>query len=175
MSFSYSGTLTSGSTFSAFGPLPGSVEGQATSEWAAGTRDLEAEKTADPESSPAVAVVGSRPDTASRYDFAVLTLGRVSKGLAPIDTGGCYGNCPGLVVYFRTTDEANTPGQIVCTVVKGVIQVDFISTARATGTFSGTGGCSDDEGKRAAFTVTDGVFNVALVGPDRFGTVVLSR
>lgn len=175
ISFNYSGTLTSSSTFSASGPLPGSIEGQATLEWAAGTRDLDAEKSADPESAPIATVVGSRPATPGHYDFAVLALARVSKGLAPIDTGGCYGNCPGLVVYFRTTDAPNTPGQIACTVVKGVIRVDSISPVRAVGTFSGTGGCMDDEANSSPFAVTNGAFNVALVSPDRFGTVSLSR
>jgi hypothetical protein len=174
MSFTYSSTMTSGSTFSASGALPGSADEQATHEWAAGTRDEEAEKTRDEESAPTVPVVGSRPTTTGSYDFAVLELGRATNGLAPIDTGGCYGNCPGLVVYFRTAD-APTPGQITCTVVKGVIQVDVMSSVRASGTFSGTGGCADDEGNTSPFAVTNGVFNVALLKPDRFGTVTLSR
>jgi hypothetical protein len=174
MSFTYSARLASGSTFSAAGALPEGNEQQATRAWAAGTRDHEAEKASDEESSPSVPVVGSRPTTAGTYDFAVLQLGRITRGLAAIDTGGCYGNCPGLVVYFRTTD-APSPGQITCAIVKGVIQVDAISSVRASGTFSGTGGCSDDEGNTSPFAVTNGAFNVALVGPDRFGTVNLSR
>jgi hypothetical protein len=151
-SFSYSGAISG--TFNATGALPGTPAGMETTSWAAAEIS-----TADGETG----VLAATPRSASSHDIAGLFMERVTPGAATIsDT--CQTQCGFALMTFGQANGTGTTFLQECFITVGSITITEVTTTRVKGTFSGTGEClAFGSQTPAAFTVTNGTFDVALV------------
>jgi hypothetical protein len=143
LSFSYSGA-TSGTFDAAGSPLGADDPFGAT--WAAAIRD-DANQTID------VAANIARPSNTS--DNAVVHFPQLTPGTVTIANGAQ------VPVTFGRTQSGTVDRS--CSLTSGSVVVTSVSGIRARGTFSGTGTCVGTTGGPAAFTVTNGSFDVPLV------------
>lgn len=153
LSFSYTGA-GGAATYSASGSAPASrTSSYGTAPWAAGTSDA-ATQIID-----AIAVV---PKTSTTWDFAVVSIGRLTVGSSTINSSCTATQCTGVTIAFGTTQNS-TSFQFVCSLASGTVAITSVSSTRVVGTFSGSGTCVTLTGASSAFTVTNGSFDVPLV------------
>ena len=145
MSFVYAGALTG--SFSADGAMPVTTTDQRTMPWAAGQRDASA-----------VFVDAAMPRSATTYDIVFLQINRTTPGSESIDIGAAD-----VVILLGALVSGTGQPLQTCALDAGTVAITAITSVRATGTFSGTGTCLPSAGGSAAFTVTNGAFDVALL------------
>ena len=150
LSFNHSGAVSG--SFSAVGrfPLFGEFGGSA---WAMGSRD---------DQNDAIGVIALTPRETQRYDMVLIAIPRVSPGSATIDQNCTGSACALLTVEFGASTEDSEFSQF-CVLNTGSIAIASISDSRVSGSFSGTGTCTDDAGTTTTFGVTSGSFNVPLI------------
>ena len=151
-SLTYSGGGLSGS-WSANAAMPSSSGDQATIAWAAS--DL---------GTGTVFTTSMQPRTATTHDLAILTTRRRTVGTETL-SAGCSSNCSRLYVMFGSPNPGSSEMFLQeCTMTVGTITISAISSNRVTGTFSGTGTCTNFfGGGSTAFTVTNGSFDTAIL------------
>jgi hypothetical protein len=155
LSFSYTGAGAATATqYSAEGAIPANVAvNNGSSAWAAGSVS-----TANTETD----VVASLPKSSNNWDLAVLTIARTSVGASTIDITCSTNVCTTVTIWFGA-NQNQTNYTYICTLTSGTVNITAISSANATGTFSGSGTCSAaSTGATSNFTVTGGTFNVGL-------------
>jgi hypothetical protein len=151
VSFSFTGG--GGGTYNVTGAIPVNASALFTTNWAAGARD-DANNTTE--------VISVRTATASTFDEIVITIPRTTAGSSTIDVN-CSANTCADVSFLIGTNSSGSVFQYLCVLETGTIAIGSISSTRASGTFSGTGTCTNGGGTETAFAVTGGSFNVPLV------------
>ena len=155
VSFSYAGA--GGGTFTAAGDAPSFINPSTSTSWAVGYTDL-----------GETYVVASRPRTGGLVDLAILRIQRTTTGTEPIDASCDVDGstaCSGMMFSLNFNGNGDT-GDFFCFLSSGSVVVTEMSSNRIKGTFSGSGSCTAGSGGTpAAFTVTNGSFDVARVTP----------
>lgn len=110
----------------------------------------------------------SKPRSGQQVDLVVVRIQRTTAGSEPIDAA-CDEDgsvaCSTMVLMLNFNGNGDT-GDFFCGLTSGSIVITEISSSRAKGTFSGSGNCvTGTGGAPAAFTVTGGTFDVAMVAP----------
>ena len=111
-------------------------------------------------------VGASNPRSGGLVDLAILRLEITTPGSVSIDPacnidGGTP--CTGMDFYLNFNGNGDT-SDFGCTLTSGTIVLTEVSSSRAKGTFTGTGGCFDGTGGGpSAFSVSNGTFDVTLV------------
>ena len=156
VTFTYTGA--GGGNFSASGDAPslGANVPTATS-WAVGLTE-----------GTDTHIAGATPRGGGRVDMAILRVNRTSTGSAAVDVA-CNidgdASCTGMGLMLNFNPDGDT-GDFFCRLTSGTIVVSEISSSRAKGTFSGNGTCNPGTGgASSAFSVSNGVFDVAMVVP----------
>ncbi len=156
MSFTYTGG--GGGTFNVSGnapPLTGTAP--TSTSWAVGYVE-----------NGEVFLGASKPRSGQQVDLVVVRIQRTTAGSEPIDaTCDEDGDvaCSTMVLFLNFNGNGDS-GDFFCGLTTGTIVITEISSSRAKGTFSGNGNCvSGTGGTPAAFTVTGGTFDVAMVTP----------
>lgn len=153
VAFSYTGA--GGGSFSASGNAPDFDGPQPQRSWAAGF--MQQGQTH---------VIGSRHRSGVLVDLALLRFERTTPGSESIDPS-CNidgdASCTGMEMFLNFNGDGDT-GDFFCAMSSGTIILTEVSGSRARGTFSGTGSCvAGTGGSPAAFSVSSGTFDVALV------------
>lgn len=103
------------------------------------------------------------PSTATSHHFAQLTIRRQTVGTETL-LAGCTGTCSRLYIMFGAPNAGSTAMfDKECTMTVGTITISSITSNRVTGTFSGTGTCASFGGASTSWTVTNGVFDTAII------------
>ena len=148
VSFDYTGVISG--NFNASGSMP--LFMNTDRSWAVGIRD---------DTQGALAIAGILPSTSPKYHFATISIPRLTPGTETIDVANCTSNCAALIVAFGNDDTAGSTDYF-CGLETGTVVISSITEGRATGTFSGTGSCSDSVGTQTQFAITNGTFNVPV-------------
>jgi hypothetical protein len=143
LSFSHSGAMAG--TFTASGSIL--VTDPETSTWAAGVRD-------ETNESITIAANVARPSS-NTVDNIVIDFPQLTPGAVTV-ANGAY-----VVVAFGQAQDGTATWS--CALSSGSVVVSSVSNGRVVGSFSGNGTCVDENGSPAAFTVTNGDFDVPLV------------
>jgi hypothetical protein len=113
-------------------------------------------------------IAGSTPRSGGLIDLTIIRLSRTSAGSATVSlTCNIDGSasCTGMEFYRNFNGDGDT-GDFFCRLTTGTIIVTEMSSTRAKGTFSGNGNCvTGTGGTSSAFSVTNGMFDVAMVAP----------
>jgi hypothetical protein len=150
LSFNHSGSISG--SFSAVGRFP--IFGEfGTSAWAMGSRD---------DQNDVIGVIALAPRESGRYDMVVLAVPRVAPGSATIDANCSGPACAVVTVEFGLSEEDSDFSHL-CFLDAGTVAISAISDTRVSGSFSGTGTCTDDTGATTSFGVTSGSFSVPLI------------
>lgn len=151
LSFTYSSPGAVSGTFNATGAFnPVTME---TAAWAAGERD---------EPNGELLVGSAVPRNSSSHDFVGMSTGRLTTGSSTISIS-CTSNCA-YVTFIFGNNNAGSGYLFACDLETGTVTVTEISSARAKGTFSGTGTCfASGASSGSTMTVTNGSFDVALI------------
>lgn len=158
VSFTFSGG--GGGTFAVTGDVPTGTEGIGSRDWAAGLRNLE---------DNAYVIQALRARGGGRYDLAIAYITRTTVGSTSI-TAGCNPDVAAcsIVQFGVNMSEADENYNFICIVTAGSISLSEITSARIKGSFSGTGICFTPSGGSSAFSVTNGNFDVPLIGSAPF-------
>lgn len=143
LSFSHSGATIG--TFSASGSVL--AADPMTVDWAAGARD---------DQTQSIAISAHIPRANDTFDDVVIDFPQLTTGTIAIANNGAH-----VAVVFGDS-QSGTPTWS-CNLTSGSVVVTSVSSSRARGSFSGTGTCFGGSGAPAAFTVTNGSFDVPLV------------
>jgi hypothetical protein len=150
LSFNHSGAISG--SFSAVGRFP--LFGEfGTSAWAMGSRD---------DQNDVIGVIAVSPGETGRYDMIVLAVPRVAPGSATIDANCSGAACAVVSIEFGLSEDDSDFSHL-CFLDAGTVSISSISDTRVSGSFSGTGTCTDDTGATTSFGVTSGSFNVPLI------------
>jgi hypothetical protein len=154
MDFAFTGAVNG--NFTASGALPSSAGSQTTSQWAAG-EVVQVDAT--------LYLAASSPRTSTSRDFVGVIIPRTTAGSVTIDFPGCTTDCADVVVLLGENNSgAGSPLQ-TCYLSTGTITIAEITASRVDGTFSGSGECfAAGTGTSTAFTISNGTFDVPLVG-----------
>lgn len=155
LAFTYTGA--GGGSFSASGDAPAFTAPPTGTSWAVGF--VQAGESH---------VAGSTPRSGGLVDLAILRLERTTPGPESIDPA-CdidgSASCTGMVLFLNFNGNGDT-GDFFCGLTSGTIVLTEMGSSRARGTFSGNGNCSAGTGgATSVFSVSNGVFDVALVAP----------
>jgi hypothetical protein len=142
LSFTHSGAISG--TFNASGSVL--VADPEAVQWAAASRD---------NTNDGIDISARIPRASNTNDnilifFPQQTTGSVDAGTEAI-----------VIIGFGVNESGSATW--LCGLDAGTVTVATISSTRVTGTFSGTGDCIASGGGAAAFTVTNGSFNVPLI------------
>jgi hypothetical protein len=157
-SFSYTGAgAASATSYSASGAVPANLESTwGSSSWAAGGVDASLGETA---------IMASVPRASNRWDITIISIARTAVGTSNI-VSSCTANvCTSVSVIFNVSQDLFTSFNYFCTLTTGSVTISAISSTNVTGTFSGSGTCSNPSDVETPFTVTNGSFNVGIT-PD---------
>lgn len=149
LSFSHSGSVSG--TFNASGRVPLFGEFGSTA-WAAGGRDVQ---------NGAVVAMAILPAPSQRYHMALITIERLTPGSASIGSS-CTSGCAFIAVEFGTS-ESDSDFSFNCFITSGTAAIASISDNRVSGTFSGTGTCTDPSNVTTSFAISNGSFDVPLL------------
>jgi hypothetical protein len=158
VTFSYGGG--GGGTFSVTGDVPTGSEGIASRDWAAGLRNL---------TDDAYVIQALHARGGGRYDIAYAYITRTTVGSTSI-TAGCNPDVSAcsMVQFGVNMSQADENYNFVCVLTGGSISLTEITSERIKGSFSGTGICFTPSGVSSAFSVTNGTFDVPLIGSAPF-------
>jgi len=154
LSFNYTGAgASAATTFSANGDVPTSVvNGFGSNSWAAAEVDAANVETD---------VVAFVPKSSSTWDEAVITVNRTSIGSSTISSSCATSNCPSVTIIFGVS-QAQSTYTYLCELTNGSVNISSISSSRVTGSFSGTGTCTNSLNVVSNFTVTSGIFDAGV-------------
>jgi hypothetical protein len=98
------------------------------------------------------------------FDFATLTIPRLTPGTVVIDRFCGTDHCPELTVALEIPQVHGAQARYSCTLETGSITITSVNGGRAKGRFSGEGFCGGRPGAAGLdrFTVQDGEFDVRL-------------
>lgn len=158
LSFTYtgSGTGSISGSFSATGSLPASSANQMTQQWAAGVLS---------NSDGGVYGDAAVPATASTHHFFGFFINRTTVGSSTINTTTCTSaSCPEVFFLFGAPNSGSSLSAQTCSIDAGTIAITEITSTRVKGTFSGTGQCFTPSFATTNITISNGTFDLALVG-----------
>ena len=153
MSFSFTGA--GNGTYSASGVVPANQNAQVTTDWATGFRDV---------SENSFVLISVQPTSGGVFNQVLINIPRLTTGSATVDVNcdSSTDNCAELAFLVGTNATGST-FQFLCGLETGTLTISTMTNTRATGTFSGTGTCFDDEANETSFAVSNGNFDVAFV------------
>jgi len=119
-------------------------------------------------------ILGGIPQTDTIWDQALVRVNRASVGTSTYKTT-CFGIAPecgadssAVQVEFGARHVPSTVmTRYVCSILQGTLTITTLTTRHATGTFSGTGLCTEPNNVQTPFTVTNGVFDVGIIIPGK--------
>lgn len=150
IAFSHSGAVSG--SFDATGRVP--FLDVNSNAWAAGSRD---------DQNGLVAAVGLVPRASDRFDMVALSIPRLTPGSSTI-TANCTGQqCAVASVDFSLSDS-DADFSHICLLTSGTIAISSISDNRVSGSFSGSGVCTNASNQTQSFTVSGGTFDVPILG-----------
>jgi len=109
-----------------------------------------------------VLVIASSPKSGSVRDGASLNFAGLLPGTMAIDStcSSASAACTAFTLAF--TIDASGANTMSCSLSAGSISLTTVSSARVSGTFSGSGTCVPKTGAPSSFAVTTGVFDAAF-------------
>jgi hypothetical protein len=108
-----------------------------------------------------VIVNAGQPNGSERADYLTLWISRLTPGTVVVDAAAAIEYGASIVMRFGQSTSDGPPSFLwSCVAENGTITIDAISESRVSGTFSGTGTCTDMSGASSPFSMTGGTFDV---------------
>lgn len=150
VAFNFTGA--GGGSFDATGGIPLTENDIYRQDWAVGGRD---------ETGGTLVVTAVRAQGSGDFDQVLMTIPRLTPGAVTIETCTTL-DCPAFAFTLGAHEDNLLAFDFACMLTTGTLTIVTISSSRATGTFSGTGTCTDPAANDSQFIVNGGTFDVVV-------------